>query len=83
MKTDIFQILNLRTEWEQIVSSYKFIPKDSTISSLRTFIEVGARGNRFRDDYSRAVEIAEIIIKSYEDENFNISSVCGKEIKAI
>lgn len=60
----VFEYLNLRSEWEDIVRNYKFIGKDGTIDNLRTFIKNGHKGNRFRPDYNRALEIAKIITAS-------------------
>ena len=60
----VFEYLNLRSEWEEIVRDYKFIGKDGTIDNLRTFIKNGHKGNRFRADYNRALELARTIIAS-------------------
>lgn len=77
---NIFEILNLRTEWEDIVKSYKFVGKDGTIDNLKNFLNHGNRSNRFRPQYDRAMEIAETILKSVENETSNLSSVRRKKV---
>lgn len=76
----IFDILNLRTEWEDIVRGYKFVGKDGTIDNLSNFLKHGNRSNRFRPNYDRAMEIAETILKSVENETSNLPSVRRKKV---
>ena len=63
---NLFEYLNLRSEWENIVRSYKFVPKDGTIDNLKTFTESGHKGNRFRQDFDRAMTIANEILKNFK-----------------
>ena len=60
---NVFEYLNLRTEWEDIIRSHKFVHKDGTIDNLKAFIENGHKGNRFRKDFDRAVAIAQQILE--------------------
>ena len=62
---NLFEYLNLRSEWENIVRSYKFVPKDGTIDNLKNFKENGHKGNRFRQDFDRAMEIANEILRNF------------------
>lgn len=62
---NVFEYLNLRTEWEEIVRSYKFVPKEGTIDNLKNFTENGHKGNRFRQDFDRAMEIANEILRDF------------------
>jgi len=76
--TSFFNILNLRTKYEQIVSyrdSYDLPNYNSDIDSLNYFVNSGAKNNRFRKSFKDAMTIATNIIKSYENEKTNISSV--------
>lgn len=75
----VFELLNLRFEFEEIVRSYKFVPKEGNIDNLVNFINNGYKGNRFRDGYDRALEIANIIVENY-NEKTNLSSIRWKEI---
>lgn len=61
---NVFEYLNLRTEWEAIVKDYKFVGKDGTIDNLEKFRTHGYRGNRFRSGYDRAVEITNEILRN-------------------
>ena len=62
---NLFEYLNLRSEWENIVRSYKFVPKDGTIDNLKNFKENGHKGNRFRQDFDRAMEITNEILRNF------------------
>ena len=75
----VFELLNLRSEWEDIVRNYKFVPKDGTLDNLEVFLEKGHKGNRFRSGFDRATEIAKIIT-SVKNETSNLSGVSGEEI---
>ena len=76
---NFFTLLNLRSEWEDIVCNYKFIGSNGTIDNLNKFIETGHKGNRFREGFDRAMEIAQTIVREY-NETTNISSLRGEEI---
>lgn len=58
----IFEVLRLRSEWEDIVRDYKFVGKNGTIDNLEKFLSSGHKSNRFRSNYSRALEIAQTIL---------------------
>ena len=78
MAKNLFQILNLRTQYENIVSfrkTYDLPSYSSDIDSLYYFINSGAKNNRFRKRFDEAMTIAEDIIKSYEKEKIDLPSV--------
>lgn len=61
---NVFEILFLRYEYEEIVVNFK-IPgqvKHGTLDSMKEFLETGAQKNRFRDGYNRAKEICNLIL---------------------
>ena len=60
----IFQILCLRTEFEELTSDYAMPQSASDIDTIEWFIDNGHRSNRLRNGYERAKEIA-LIIKEY------------------
>lgn len=59
-----FQILSLRTEFEDLTNDYAMPQHASDIDSIEWFIDNGHRSNRLRNGYKRAKEIA-LIIKEY------------------
>ena len=76
--TNIFNILNLRTQYESIVSfrsAYDLPSYNSDIDNLYYFINQGAKNNRFRKRFDEAMSLAQRIIKSYENEKTNLSGV--------
>jgi len=62
----IFQILNLRSEFDELTSDFAMVEHSSHIDNIEWFIENGYRSNRLRNGYKRAKEIA-LIIKEYYD----------------
>ena len=63
----ITELLNLRTEFEEIASDFsKSIGGGSSINTLEWFAEHGFRSNRLRNGYERAMEIANTIIAENE-----------------
>jgi hypothetical protein len=85
-KNSLFAVLNLRTQYENIVSyrkTYDLPTYSSDIDSLYYFINHGAKNNRFRKRFNEAMEIAKDIIKSYENEKTNLSGVHGQEEQAV
>ena len=56
------EILNLRTEFEDISSDFNMSVSGSCINTLKWFAENGFRSNRLRNGYDRAMEIANTII---------------------
>ena len=85
MNTSLAELLNLRTEFEEIINSYK-IPDDkrnSSIDSLVWFKDNSKSSNHLRSGYERAVEIAHVILKEYEYEKSNLSGLRRKKVEAL
>ena len=61
------QLMNLRTEFEDISSDFNMSGSGSCINTLKWFAENGFRSNRLRNGYDRAIEIANIILAEYEN----------------
>jgi len=61
------ELMNLRTEFEDISSEFNMSVSGSCINTLKWFAEHGFRSNRLRNGYDRAIEIANIILAEYED----------------
>ena len=59
------QLLNLRTEFEDITSDYR-MESGSSINNLEWFVGNGHRSNSLRNGFNYAKEIAETIIKENE-----------------
>ena len=60
----VFDILNLRSEYEEIVLNYK-VPGDKkpgTLDNLQWFIDNGRAKNSRRKGFARAMEIANEIV---------------------
>lgn len=68
MKTNLFELLQMRYEWEELVRSFKLGDKSGHLDNLKRFVQGGHKANRFRDGYDRAVEIANLIIAECPDE---------------
>lgn len=64
----VFDLLNLRFQWETLVSDYKLEEsrKQGTIDNLRFFVNHGLVGNRFRSGFDEAVAIADTILDNYD-----------------
>lgn len=64
----VFDLLNLRFQWETLVSDYKLDEsrKQGTIDNLRFFVNHGLVGNRFRSGFDEAVAIADTILDNYD-----------------
>lgn len=60
----VFEILNLRSQWEDLVKDFQLddYRKHGTIQNIKYFYEYCAPGNRFRKGFDEATEIAEIIL---------------------
>jgi len=72
----VFEILNLRYQWEELVKDM-VLPskgKEGTIDNIKWFITSGAKGNRFRKGYDEALNIANQIVSIY-NENTNLPSL--------
>jgi len=78
MTTSLAELLRLRSEFESIVSyrkTFDLPDYNSDIDSLYYFIDNGAKKNRFRKRFKEAMEIANKIIESYENETTDLSSL--------
>jgi len=78
MNISLAELLNMRTQYEDIVSyrkTYDLPTYHGDIDSLYYFIEHGSKKNRFRKRFDEAMYIARKIIESYENENTNLSGV--------
>ena len=62
MNMSLGELLTLRSEWEELAAKFKLPDGNGTIDNLIWFIENGAKSNRFRGDYNKAVEIAKKIL---------------------
>jgi len=62
LKNDMFELLQLRFEWEELARGFKLVDKSGHLDNLKRFVQAGHKANRFRDGYDRAVEIANLII---------------------
>lgn len=84
-RMSVFELMMLRYEWEELARHFRNVGQQGTLDNLQKFLDSGARSNRFRDGYERAVEIANIIIEQakIKDETFSVSSVCGEEVEAV
>jgi len=64
----VAQILNLRSEWEELVNGFKMNGRyDGTINNLKWFIQYGHTNNRFREGYEEAKGIAKTILSNYKN----------------
>jgi len=86
MNKTLFDILNLRTQWEEIVSyrkTYDLPHYNGTIDNLYHFVQDGVKKNRFRKNFDEALVIAKQIIEYYENEKTDLSGVSGEEVEAV
>ena len=61
----LFEILTIRSQWEDYVSNYKLTSYSGTIDNLKYFLKNGRKDNRFRANFDKAYEIAETIVNYY------------------
>ena len=65
----IFEYLNLRSEWEEIVAKFDFgiyeYAKHGTVKNMHMFYDYQLVNNRFRKGYDRAVEIAQDVVDNF------------------
>jgi len=83
---NIFEIMRLRSDWEEIVSyrkTYDLPHYEGNIDNLYYFIQHGAKKNRFRKNFEEAMAIAKTIVEYYENEKTNLSSVSWEEVEAV
>ena len=64
---NVQELLNLRTQFEEITDEFKLEKYGSDINTLNWFVENGHKSNSLRDGYRKALEIAEAIITEYEN----------------
>lgn len=62
------ELLNLRTQFEEITDEFKLEKYGSDINTLNWFVENGHKSNSLRNGYKRALEIAEAIITEHEND---------------
>jgi len=60
-KDNIFEILNLRSEWESCARGLN-TDLDSSTKGLSCFVEHSYKNNRFKNGWEEAMEIAESIL---------------------
>lgn len=60
----VFELMNLRYEWEETVRSFKRINKEGTLENLQAFVDKGYKSNRLRPQYEEAMTIAQKILDS-------------------
>jgi len=61
----LFSMLSFRYQWEEIVKDFKLEDINGTIDNLEYFIKNGAKGNRFRNNFNEAMNLAETIVYHY------------------
>jgi lambda repressor-like predicted transcriptional regulator len=64
---NVQELLNYRTQFEEITSDFKLDYTGSSINTLKWFVENGHKSNSLRNGYQKAYEIAEAIITEYEN----------------
>ena len=64
---NVQEILNMRTEFEDVTAEFKLERTGSDINTLKWFIGNGHKSNSLRNGYQRALQIAEAIITEYEN----------------
>ena len=64
---NVQELLNYRTQFEEITSDFKLDYSGSSINTLKWFVEYGHKSNSLRDGYQKAYELAEAIITEYEN----------------
>lgn len=62
----ITEILNLRTEFEDLTYDFNMTSRSSCIDTIDWFLENGHRSNSLRNGFVRAKEIAQIIREYYD-----------------
>ena len=64
---NVQEILNMRTEFEDVTAEFKLERTGSDINTLKWFIDNGHKSNSLRNGYQKALQIAEAIITEYEN----------------
>jgi hypothetical protein len=86
MYRSLADLLSLRFQYEQIVSfrrTFDLPNYNSDIDNLNHFVIHGAKNNRFRKRYNEALDIAKIIIESYENDTIDLSSIHRKKKRPV
>ena len=60
----LFEILNLRSRWEELAQTLN-VEVNSSIYGLECFIENSHKNNRFKDNWEEAMCIAEKILEKH------------------
>jgi len=65
-KANVFELLDLRFQWEEIVRDYKMDDKrkSGVVDNLQWYIDNGATGNRFRSGYKESQDLARSILEN-------------------
>lgn len=61
-KMNVFEYMELRFHWEELVRGYKLPTHDGTVDNLSWFVENGAKSNRFRENFTEAMDKAKEIL---------------------
>jgi len=56
---NVFEYLVLRSEFEDLARFFVGVNQNGTVDSMKEFLEIGHKKNRFREGYDRAVEICQ------------------------
>lgn len=66
MNTSLFDLLNLRFQYEESVRNLEIpeVRKEGVINNLEWFKQNGHSKNRFRQGFNQAIEACEIILRS-------------------
>jgi hypothetical protein len=63
MNNDVFELLNLRFEFEEVTRKYKLPFKDATLDNLKWYKKNGHKSNRFRPMYDQSMKLCEAILE--------------------
>ena len=59
---NVFEYMEQRFHWEELVKDFKLPSHDGTIDNLQWFIENGEKRNRFRENFRLAMDMARDIL---------------------
>lgn len=65
-KVNFFEVMNLRSEWEGIVSyrkTYMLPSYSGNVDNLKWFLDHGKKNNKHRKNFDRATKIARTILQ--------------------
>jgi hypothetical protein len=66
MEYSVFEILNLRYQFEELTAGYN-MPAGSSINTLEWFVENGHRSNSLRNGFDDAKQLAQTILTEYNN----------------